>query len=221
METLLAFYAALTVFGLGVTAAAVLGALEHTPEAGPGPDGDAGDAPPEPEGAGPAPEGADGARRGALAVSGGGPIVWVSRTLGVLRTAVYFALGAGPTGLAALAAQRGPRESLYWSLAAGAGIAVLGRLFRRLGREELDSSIKPEAFLLEKAVVLTPIAPGSIGKAAVRLFGREREIYVRCRDARLALLKGCAIRIVDYDDSLYWIEPLDGGGAAPVPKQAH
>ena len=43
------------------------------------------------------------------------------------------------------------------------------------------------------------------------MFGREREIYVRCRDARLALLKGCAIRIVDYDDSIYWIEPLEKG----------
>jgi hypothetical protein len=99
-------------------------------------------------------------------------------------------------------------SSLGWSAAAGVGIAILTRLLRKFIRRDLDSSIKPDEFLMEKAVILTPVLPGEAGKAAVRQFGREQEIYVRCRDTAAAFSKGAEVRIVDFDESWYWIEPV-------------
>lgn len=204
METLGIFFVTLTVFGLGVTAIDFLGLLGH--HGGDHQDGSAEDACTDSEGhhGHTEHEGHHGSYLGADKTG----LRLITGLLGVLRTAVYFALGAGPTGLFALLTKHTRPASLLWSLAGGAFIAVLARLLRRLLRRDLDSSIKPGEFILEKGILLTPIAPGAMGKALVRQFGKETELYVRCRDPRLGFLKGSEIRIVDCDDSLYWIEPL-------------
>ncbi|MDR3276369.1 MAG: hypothetical protein LBT11_04025 [Treponema sp.] len=140
---------------------------------------------------------------------GGRGIRAVTGLLGVLRFLVYFALGAGPAGVFALLTGHSRTESLLWSGGIGLGIAVLARLLRRLFRRNLDSSIKPEEFLMEKALLLVPMEPGSLGKAVIRQYGREQEIYVKCSDTALALPKGTELRIVNYDESTYYVEPIN------------
>ena len=130
----------------------------------------------------------------------------VASIIGTLRTGVYFSLGAGPTGLFALLTGVGGTASLAWSAGAGVFIAVLAKALRAFVRRDLDSSIKPEEFLMDQAVITVSIAPGAMGKAVVSRYGRDTELYVRCKDPTRALQKGEAVRIVDMDDDCYWVE---------------
>jgi hypothetical protein len=129
--------------------------------------------------------------------------------MGLLRTVVYFSLGFGPTGLFAWFTGLSRTGGLLWACVMGSLIAVFARLLRRFIRRDLDSSIRPEEFLMEPGVLLLPLEGGQISKAAVRQFGREKELYVRCRDAAVRLPKGKTVRIVEYDNDVYWVEPLE------------
>jgi hypothetical protein len=80
--------------------------------------------------------------------TGSGPLI-VAKAIGALRTTVYFSLGAGPTGLFALLTGVGGTASLAWSAGAGVFIAILARTLRAFVRRDLDSSIKPEEFLMD------------------------------------------------------------------------
>jgi hypothetical protein len=133
----------------------------------------------------------------------------VTAVMALLRTAVYFSFGAGPTGLFALFRGLAQGQSLLWAAGVGTGTAFLARALRKFLRRDLDSSIKPEEFLMEKAVLLLPLGPGTIAKAVVRQYGKETEIYVKCRDPRAAMKKGTEARIIDFDHELYWIEAVD------------
>ena len=130
----------------------------------------------------------------------------VAKLIGTLRTGVYFSLGAGPTGLFALLTGVGAIASLGWSAGAGIFIAVLSRTLRAFVRRDLDSSIKPEEFLMDQAVISVPVSPGAMGKAIVSRYGRDTELYVRCKDQSQALPRGETVRIVDMDDDCYWVE---------------
>ncbi|MDX9958327.1 MAG: hypothetical protein AB7T74_17235 [Clostridia bacterium] len=134
-----------------------------------------------------------------------GPLA-VAKLIGTLRTGVYFSLGAGPTGLFALLTGVGGTASLAWSAGAGVFIAILAKTLRAFVRRDLDSSIKPEEFLMDQAVISVPVSPGTMGKAIVSRYGRDTELYVRCKDQSRALSKGEMVRIVDMDDDCYWVE---------------
>ena len=136
----------------------------------------------------------------------GNKTLTVAKFIGTLRTGVYFSLGAGPTGLFALFTGIGGTTSLAWSTGAGVFIAILAKMLRTFVRRDLDSSIKPEEFLMDLAVISVPVSPGALGKALVMRYGRETELYVRCKDQNLALAKGETVRIVDLDDECYWVE---------------
>lgn len=201
MGNLYVLYSALAVFGLGVTVIDFLGLMDHAAGHDECADHDGAD------------HEADGghdtdAHHGPVLAPGSAGLRFLTTFFGLLRIGVYFSLGAGPTGLFALFMGLDAAKSLLWSAAAGTGLAVLARLLRRLVRRELDSSIKPGELLMEKAVILIPVSPGKTGKALVRQFGREREIYVRCRDQGAAFAKGSEARIVDADESWFWIEPV-------------
>jgi hypothetical protein len=198
MEHFLIIYGALTVFGVGITVADFFGILDQK-----GIDeGDAG----EPVQEGDIPDEASPSSRGASWLGPGDTGIQVlTKILGCLRTGVYFALGAGPTGLFALFLGRSPGKSLIWSAGLGAGIALMAHLLRKLLRRDLDSSLKPGELLMEKAVITIPLAPGLAGKAVVRQFGKETEIYVRSQDPHVHFAKGEEVQIVDFDESWYYV----------------
>jgi len=133
----------------------------------------------------------------------------LSRIMTVLRSAVYFTLGFGPTGLFASISGLSKTTGLLWALAAGATMMILARILKRLIRRDLDSSIKPDELLQEEGVLLLPLNGEGISKAAVRQYGRETEIYVRCRNKDMKLLKGTKIIIEEYDNDVYWIKPSE------------
>lgn len=130
----------------------------------------------------------------------------VAKAIGVLRSGVYFSLGAGLTGLFSLLTKVSTGAGLLWSAGAGVFIAVLARTLRAFIRKDLDSSIKPEEFIMDEASVTVPIAPGALGKVLVRRYGVETELYARAKDPALFLARGTSVRIVDWDEDCYWVE---------------
>ncbi|MBU0926815.1 MAG: hypothetical protein KKA67_03645 [Spirochaetes bacterium] len=147
-----------------------------------------------------------GGARGSYVASADTGTRLVAKAIGALRLGVYFSLGAGPTGLFAVFTGVGPGASLAWSAGAGVFIAALARALRSLVRKDLDSSIKPEEFIMDEATIIVPVGAGAMGKAVVRRYGRETELYVRSREPGKEFPKGSAVRIVDFDDDCYWVE---------------
>lgn len=233
MQSLFVLYSALAVFGLGVTIVDLFGVFDQGAAAdddgGTGAEGAPDDAPDDgglalddgqAEGEAPADadegssesepdaEAGSPAARGSLVVGGQKGVRAVAGLIGTLRLGVYFALGAGPTGLFALLTGVAPGASLAWAAGSGAFIAVLVKALRSFARKDLDSTVGQEEYLMDEAVVSVPVAPGAMGRVAVRRYGREAELYVRCKDAGASLAKGARVRIVDLDEGFYWVEEL-------------
>ncbi len=133
----------------------------------------------------------------------------VARAIGLLRSGVYFSLGAGLTGLFSLLTKVPALSGLLWSAGAGVFIALLARGLRSFIRKDLDSSFKPGEFIMDEATVTVPIGPGAMGKIAVRRYGVETELYARAKDAALSLPRGAKVRIVDWDSDCHWVESLE------------
>jgi hypothetical protein len=133
----------------------------------------------------------------------------VARLIGILRTSVYFSLGAGPTGIAALAMKLDALSSLFWAAGAGMAITVFVRLLRRFIRRDLDSSFSAEDFILEDAEVTVPVAPGLMGRAIVRRFGAQAEVYIKATTEDRAFARGDRVRIIDFQDDCYLVEGAD------------
>ncbi|MDR2536277.1 MAG: hypothetical protein LBD29_09640 [Treponema sp.] len=131
---------------------------------------------------------------------------FIDTLVSVIRTWTYFCLGAGPTGLFVLLTKHTEKESFFWSVAGGTGAAVLAHALRRLYHWNQNSA-HPVMFMSEKAVIITPISPGATGKALVRRFGKETEIWVRCKNTKLGFVKGAEVRIIAHEEAAYWIEP--------------
>ena len=153
------------IFGVGVTVIDLLGLI------GGGSDEDGGD------GGG---QGDNGGQDGSQGEAGGAPVLSFLRWA---RTLVYFCLGFGPFGLAAGAFGSGFGGRLAWSLAGGAAMAVLARLFFRFQRTRLDSSLQDEELLMEPATVIVAIAAGGMGKVRVHFGQSVAERYARAEQA--------------------------------------
>jgi len=130
----------------------------------------------------------------------------VTRSISALRSTVYFSLGAGPTGLFGILTGQPLLSTLGWSAGAGVLISLISKLLRKVLRKDLDSSIKAEEYLMDKAVISIPVLPGQIGKALVRRYDREVELYVKAKDPSVMLAKGTNVRIIDMDEAVYFIE---------------
>ena len=146
------------IFGVGVTVIDLLGLI----------------------GGGSGEDGGDGGEDGSQGEAGGAPVLSFLRWA---RTLVYFCLGFGPFGLAAGAFGSGFGGRLAWSLAGGAAMAVLARLFFRFQRTRLDSSLQDEELLMEPATVIAPIAAGGMGKVRVHFGQSVAERYARAEQA--------------------------------------
>ncbi len=175
------------ILGVGVTVIDLLGLIGAGSPAGEGDDGSAADA--------------------AGGESGGGaPVLSFLR---YVRTAVYFCLGFGPFGIASTAFGSGAAGSLIWALAGGTGVAVLARLFFRLQRTDLDSSIEEEELLFEEATVIAPIAGGGMGKVRIRLGQSVAERYALAENPEERFAVDARVQVAQVTDRCVYVRGLD------------
>ena len=179
------------IFGVGVTVVDLLGMIGGGSDDG----GASGD-----DGAG------DGGGQDGGGAGGGAPVLSFLRWL---RTLVYFCLGFGPFGLAAGAFGSGPVASLVWSLAGGVSMSVLARLFFRLQRTRLDSSLHDEELLMEQATVIVPIAAGSMGRVRVHFGQSVTDRFARAEDGAEEFASGDRVVIARITEQCVWVRKED------------
>ena len=193
-------FTALSVFGIGITIIDFLGIFDNIGQE------DSGGTEGESSGG----SEADGTgHHGSYLSSGHTGFRAVTCIMNLLRSAVYFSLGFGPTGLFALFKGLSRSTSLLWAGGMGLAITVLAWFLRRLIRQDLDSSIKNIDFLMETGALILPLEGDSISKILVQKFGKETEVYVKSKDTAAKLPKGHVVRIIDYDKEIYWIESAE------------
>lgn len=181
------------ILGVGVTVVDLLGLIGGGQADG-GADGSAADT-------------ADGGESGGGGESAGGAPVL--SFLSYVRTAIYFCLGFGPFGIAATAFGSGAAGSLIWALAGGTAAAVLARLFFRLQRTELDSSIEEEELLFEEATVIAPIADGGMGKVRIRLGQSVAERYALAENPEERFAVDARVQVAQVTDRCVYVRGLD------------
>ncbi len=122
------------------------------------------------------------------------------KTLTTLRSLVYFSFGFGPIGWIAAAMSHSPLESLLWSVPAGLLFAASGIALRRIQRSVLDSQIRDDELLMEKAEVIVPIEAGQMGKVRAVVNGLYVERFARAKEPGDSYATGSVVRIVTISE---------------------
>jgi len=182
-------YTALAVFGVGVLIVDMMGLLgggqedSGTEGTAPGPSGaeEGGDIGGEADTAADLggdedtgeQEQADDVVRGSADTQG----VMILTGLRYLRSFVYFSVGFGPIGLLALWKGYGAPASLLWSVPAGLASTFVVRRILRFQSHDVDSSLRPEDLIMQKATVYIPLSQGSMGKVRIQVGMAVSEQY--------------------------------------------
>lgn len=201
-----ALYWFTAILGVGVTVVDLLGLI------GSGGHADGSGAEAGGEGSGGDGPGGQAAGEDAGGASGGAPVLSFLR---YVRTAIYFCLGFGPFGIASTAFGSGAAGSLIWALAGGSAVAVLARLFFRLQRTELDSSIEEEELLFEEATVIAPIAGGGMGKVRIRLGQSVAERYALAENPEERFAVDARVQVAQVTDRCVYVRGLDAARELP------
>jgi membrane protein implicated in regulation of membrane protease activity len=189
-EWLQGLYLFAAVFGVGVTLVDMLGILGEGGHHGAGATGDHGS-----PSHGDAPNGTH------------IPLLSVLR---YLRMAVYFALGFGPLGLVAHASGTAGLGSLVWAVPGGIASAVLARLFFRFQQRDVDSTVRDEELLFERAGVIVPLSSTAMGKVRVKLGQTVVERYALAEDRGEAFRAGEVVEIVRVEDDCVYVRRAQG-----------
>lgn len=205
-----ALYWFTAILGVGVTVVDLLGLIGSGGQADGGADGSGAEA--GGEGSGGDGPGGQAAGEDAGGASGGAPVLSFLR---YVRTAIYFCLGFGPFGIASTAFGSGAAGSLIWALAGGSAVAVLARLFFRLQRTELDSSIEEEELLFEEATVIAPIAGGGMGKVRIRLGQSVAERYALAENPEERFAVDARVQVAQVTDRCVYVRGLDAARELP------
>lgn len=132
------------------------------------------------------------------------------RVISFLRRSVYFSLGAGGAGLAALLTGAGELGAVLWSAGVGAGSLGLLTLVRRFQHEDLDSTVSEDELLYEEGEVTVSILPGQIGRIRLTGKGSLIERYARSHGPA-ALNPGDSVKVVEVQQNLLVVEACEQG----------
>jgi membrane protein implicated in regulation of membrane protease activity len=179
-----------TIVGIGVTAVDMLGILGDGTEHGGGNGGDH-----------------DGVAHEGGPHGSHAPLVSMVR---YLRMAVYFSLGFGPLGLVAQATGSAGMGSLLWAVPGGMAAAWLARAFFRFQQRDLDSTVRDEDLLFERARVIVPLSRTVMGKVRVKLGQAIVERYALAEDDEDSFRTDEVVEIVRVEDDCVYVRRSEG-----------
>ena len=130
----------------------------------------------------------------------------IFRLFKYFRYALYFCVGFGPTGMAAVLMEKSSFESLLWALGAGIVVPIIAKLLTRISKKELDSSVKDKDLFMEHGIVLIPIEPGQMGKVKIKLGDVHIERYAKGLSSTQAFQKGDTIVVSDVQEGCVLVE---------------
>jgi hypothetical protein len=134
-----------------------------------------------------------------------------------LRMGIYFSLGFGPLGLLAEATGTGSLGSLAWAIPGGVAAAWLARAFFRFQQQDVDSSIREEELLLERARVIVPLSSSAMGKIRLRLGQLVLERYALAEDEWDTFHTHDVVEIVRITDDCVYVRRAEGSVSLDEP----
>ena len=132
--------------------------------------------------------------------------VAVLSVLSYLRSIVYFCLGFGPTGWAAIAMGNSAAKSLIWAVPAGMAAFVLARAFFRFQRTDTDSSLQSEELYFQRATVIIPLTHDTMGKVRVRVGMNVTEQYALAAEPNTQFAKGDTVWVTNVTPECVYVE---------------
>ena len=132
--------------------------------------------------------------------------VAVLSVLSYLRSIVYFCLGFGPTGWAAIAMGNSAAKSLIWAVPAGMAAFVLARAFFRFQRTDTDSSLQSEELYFQRATVIVPLTHDTMGKVRVRVGMNVTEQYALAAEPNTQFEKGDTVWVTNVTPECVYVE---------------
>ncbi len=132
--------------------------------------------------------------------------VAVLSVLSYLRSLVFFCLGFGPTGWAAIAMGNSAGKSLIWAVPAGMAAFVLARAFFRFQRTDTDSSLQSEELFFQHATVIVPLTHDTMGKVRVRVGMNVTEQYALAAEPNTQFEKGDTVWVTNVTPECVYVE---------------
>jgi membrane protein implicated in regulation of membrane protease activity len=100
--------------------------------------------------------------------------------------------------------------SLAWAVPGGIVAALLARAFFRFQQQDVDSSVRDEELLFERARVIAPISSKNMGKVRVRLAQAVVERYALAEDAGEAFRTDEVVEIVRVEEDCVYVRRAVG-----------
>ncbi len=135
-----------------------------------------------------------------------GASVPVLSILAYLRMAVYFFLGFGPTGWAALSMGRSPLVALALAVPMGVLATVAAQVFFRFQRSNTDSTVARTDLVNEAATVTVSLTHTDMGKVRVQVGMAILEQYALAVRPDMAFQKGETVRIVKVTPECVYVD---------------
>ncbi len=135
-----------------------------------------------------------------------GASVPVLSILAYLRMAVYFFLGFGPTGWAALSMGRSPLVALALAVPMGILATVAAQVFFRFQRSNTDSTVARTDLVNEAATVTVSLTHTDMGKVRIKTGMAVMEQYALAARPDMAFQKGETVRIVKVTPECVYVD---------------
>lgn len=133
----------------------------------------------------------------------GAPVLSI---LAYLRMAVYFFLGFGPTGWAALSMGRSPLIALALAVPMGVLATVAAQVFFRFQRSNTDSTVARTDLVNEAATVIVSLTHTDMGKVRIKTGMAVMEQYALAARPDMAFEKGETVRIVKVTPECVFVD---------------
>lgn len=125
--------------------------------------------------------------------------------LAYLRMLVYFCLGFGPMGWAAMGSGWGALRALAVAAPVGMVALFLAQAFFRFQRKNTDSQVAPAELLSQDATVLVPLDDKTMGKVRVQVGLNVSDLYALSAAPGKAFEKGHHVRIERVTDECVYV----------------
>jgi membrane protein implicated in regulation of membrane protease activity len=122
-----------------------------------------------------------------------------------LRLLVYFCLGFGPTGWAALASGRAPVTSLLMAIPVGVVSLFLAQALFRVQQRNTDSTVHAQEMLQQNATVTIPLTHTTMGRVRLQLGMSVMEPYALAEEQDAMFSKGETVHIVRVTDECVYV----------------
>ncbi len=129
----------------------------------------------------------------------------VLMVLAYLRMTVYFCLGFGPTGWAAMASGYHPLVSLGLAIVVGTIALFLAQAFFRFQRSNTDSTLSRMDLLRTEATVTVPLTHKRMGKVRIQVGQSVTERYALAANKTAEFRKGDQVHVMRVTDECVYV----------------